>query len=101
MEAIQRNSRRTLLGTVASTKMAKTITVRVERTYAHPKYGKFVRRHKQYAAHDEEGQAKVGDTVEIVATRPLSKTKRWRLLRIVESAEIAEASSIETGGEIR
>lgn len=81
--------------------MAKTITVRVERTYAHPKYGKFVRSHKQYAAHDEGSVAKLGDLVEIEATRPLSKTKRWRLLRVLESAVLGEALAEETGGEIR
>ncbi len=91
-EPIQRNARRNLQGIVASDKMDKSIVVRVERTFAHPKYGKFVRRHKNYVAHDEQRQAKVGDTVEIAATRPLSKTKRWRLVRIVETAKLAETS---------
>ncbi|MBI1380116.1 MAG: 30S ribosomal protein S17 [Planctomycetaceae bacterium] len=97
MEA-NRNSRRLLQGIVSSNKMAKTITVRVERTYAHPKYGKFVRRHKQYAAHDELGTAKVGDVVEICATRPISKTKRWRLVNVLAKANLAEASALETSG---
>lgn len=101
MEATQREARRVLQGTVTSTKMAKTITVRVERTYAHPKYGKFVRRHKQYAAHDEDSAAKLGDIVEIMATRPLSKTKRWRLVRVIGSTGLAEVSDAETGGEVR
>ncbi len=101
MEATNRNARRVLQGTVTSDKMAKTITVRVERTYAHPKYGKFVRRHKQYASHDEEGLAKVGDTVEIVATRPISKTKRWRLLRVVSTAALAEVGALEGEGQIQ
>lgn len=78
-----RNSRRTLQGIVTSDKMSKTITVRVERTYKHPKYGKYVRRHKHYHAHDENSAAEVGDFVELVATRPLSKTKRWRLGRVI------------------
>lgn len=82
-----RNSRRTLQGTVISDGMDKSITVRVERITRHPKYGKFVRRHKKYMAHDEENTAKVGDVVEIAATRPLSKSKRWRLSNVVRSAE--------------
>lgn len=75
-----------LRGTVLGNRMDKSITVRVERTYRHPKYGKFVRRHKKYMAHDESGQAGVGDMVEIASCRPLSKHKRWRLVRIVEKA---------------
>jgi small subunit ribosomal protein S17 len=80
---ITRNSRRTLQGVVTSDKMDKTIAVLVERTYKHPKYGKYVRRHTKYLAHDEEGLANVGDVVELASTRPLSKTKRWRLLRVI------------------
>ena len=85
-----RNSRRTLRGTVTSDRMEKTITVRVERTFRHPKYGKFVRRHSKYLAHDERGEATVGDTVEIAATRPLSKTKRWRLIRVLRGTVLGE-----------
>lgn len=81
-----RNSRRVLFGTVTSDRMAKTITVRVERAYRHPKYGKIVRRHEKYHAHDEQQEANVGDEVEIVATRPLSKLKRWRLHKVVTRA---------------
>ena len=81
-----RNARRVLQGTVTSSKGIKTISVSVERTYKHPKYGKYVRKRKKYLAHDENDQAGVGDTVEIVSTRPLSKLKRWRLVRIVEKA---------------
>lgn len=96
-----RSLRRVLQGTVTSDKMAKTITVLVQRTYAHPKYGKFVRRHKKYHAHDEEGLAKVGDEVQIVATRPLSRTKRWRLDRIITSAQLSGdvTSAAERGAE--
>jgi small subunit ribosomal protein S17 len=96
-----RNLRRVLQGTVTSDKMAKTITVLVERTFAHPKYGKFMRRHKKYHAHDEEGLAKVGDEVEIEATRPLSATKRWRLLRVLVTAQLAgDVTSVaEQGAE--
>lgn len=81
-----RNDRRALYGTVISDKMEKSITVRVERTFKHPKYGKYVRKNKNYHAHDENNEASPGDTVMISATRPLSKTKRWRLLRIVEKS---------------
>lgn len=82
---VQRNRRRVLQGTVTSASCAKTITVLVERTFAHPKYGKFVRKHKKYHAHDERNEAQVGDVVEIMAVRPMSKLKRWRLTRVVES----------------
>jgi small subunit ribosomal protein S17 len=81
----ERNRRRVLQGTVTSAAGSKTITVLVERTFAHPKYGKFVRKHKKYHAHDEQNEAQMGDVVEIMATRPLSKLKRWRLTRIVET----------------
>lgn len=84
-ETQTRNARRTLVGVVTSDKLAKTITVRVERAFRHARYGKIVRRHKSYHAHDEDGTAQVGDSVEIAATRPLSKLKRWRLVRVVVS----------------
>jgi small subunit ribosomal protein S17 len=82
----KRNARRTLIGTVASSKGDKTITVVVERTFKHPKYNKYVRKRKKYHAHDEQNAAGVGDQVEIVSTRPLSKLKRWRLGSIVQAA---------------
>ena len=96
----ERGLRRTLQGTVTSTKMANTITVQVQRTYKHPKYGKYVRKNKKYHAHDEREEAHDGDEVEIVATRPYSKIKRWRLVRIVEKArdrgiDVASASSVD------
>ena len=81
-----RNARRVLTGTVVSAKGAKTITVSVERRFKHPKYGKYIRKRKKYMAHDEKGEAGTGDTVELVSTRPLSKLKRWRLVRVVEKA---------------
>ncbi len=81
-----RNLRATLIGRVTSDKTSKTITVRVGRTFKHPKYNKYVRRDKRYHAHDEGEVAGVGDLVEIMATRPLSKLKRWRLVRVVEAA---------------
>ena len=95
-----RNRRRVLQGVVTSDKMDKSITVLVERRFAHPKYGKFVRSHKKYHAHDEQNEAHVGDTVEVAATRPLSKTKRWRLVRIIDSPLIRTGpTSAETGAE--
>ena len=79
-------NRKTLIGTVKSDSMQKTITVNVERRYKHPKYGKYVLSSKRFAAHDEKGEAREGDRVEIAETRPLSKNKRWRLLRVIERA---------------
>lgn len=93
--ATERNRRRVLQGVVSSAKMDKTITVKVERRFAHPKYGKFVRSHKKYHAHDESSTAAVGDTVEIMGTRPLSKLKRWRLVRVVEANRLATTSTAE------
>ena len=81
-----RNARRLLTGVVTTAKGEKTISVSVERTYKHAKYGKYVRKRKKYMAHDEKNEAEVGDTVELVSTRPLSKLKRWRLVRVVEKA---------------
>ena len=78
-----RNKRKVLQGIVVSDRMLKTISVDVERVYKHPKYGKYVRRHKKYHAHDENREAHSGDVVEIVECRPLSRLKRWRLVRIV------------------
>lgn len=75
------------MGTVVSDKMDKTIVVKVETRMPHPLYGKIVSRSKKYKAHDEENQCRVGDVVKIMETRPLSRTKRWRLLEIVERAE--------------
>ena len=79
---------RTLQGKVVSDKMDKTITVLVETRKTHPKYGKRVKYSKKYKAHDEENRAKEGDIVRIMETRPLSATKRFRLLEIVEEAVI-------------
>ena len=79
-----RGRRKTIVGVVTSNKMNKTVVVEVEKHVKHPKYGKFVRRFTVYKAHDEENKAKVGNKVEIIEVRPLSKTKRWRLVRIIE-----------------
>ncbi len=81
-----RNQRRTLQGRVTSTRMKNTITVLVERTFKHRKYGKYMRRKKRYHAHDEHEQAHLGDLVLIAATRPISRLKRWRLVSVVETA---------------
>ncbi len=75
--------RRTVQGIVISDAMDKTIVVRVERLVMHPRYKKYIRRHTKYYAHDEQNSAKTGDKVEISMTRPLSKSKRWRLLEVV------------------
>ena len=83
----ERNSRKVRVGTVLSDKMDKTVIVGVERRVAHPMYGKRVVRTKKFYAHDEAGEAKQGDLVRIVETRPLSKQKRWRVVEIVEKAK--------------
>ena len=88
-------SRRTLQGTVISTKAQKTVTISVERTYKHRKYGKYVRKRKKYMAHDAEDTVRVGDQVEIVSTRPISKLKRWRVVRVLERAVLTDDA---TGG---
>jgi small subunit ribosomal protein S17 len=80
----QRNKRRRIVGTVVSNKMDKTITVLVERTYKHPKYGKYVRKHERYHAHDEKNETGPGDKVELMECRPLSRLKRFRLVRVTE-----------------
>jgi small subunit ribosomal protein S17 len=76
--------RRVLRGIVTSDAGSKTITVRVTQRRRHPKYGKMVRHERKVRAHDEADEARVGDTVEVVECRPMSRTKRWRLVRIVE-----------------
>ena len=84
-ESVARGRRKLRTGVVVSDKMQKTVTVMMTRRFAHPLYGKQVVRTKHVHAHDEQG-AKAGDTVRIMETRPLSKTKRWRVLEIVERA---------------
>ena len=79
-----RGKRKERLGEVVSNKMTKTIVVRVERRFSHPKYKKVVTGYKKLYAHYEKAEAKVGDTVRIEETRPLSKLKRWRLVAVVE-----------------
>ncbi len=82
---MERNDRKVVTGTVVASNSDKTISVMVENYIKHPKYGKRVKHTKKFAAHDENNQAKVGDVVRIMETRPLSKTKKFRLLEIVES----------------
>ncbi len=82
-----RNYRKTRNGVVVSDKADKTIVVNVQRQVVHPKYGKIVRLNKKYKAHDENNDCQAGDTVRIMETRPLSKTKRWRLVEILEKAK--------------
>lgn len=82
--AEERTSRKARTGVVVSDKADKTVTVVVERRFAHPLYGKGVKRDKKYHAHDENNEYQVGDTVRIVETRPISKTKRWRVVELIE-----------------
>jgi small subunit ribosomal protein S17 len=81
-----RGTRKTRVGVVVSDKMQKTVVVRIDRRVQHARYGKMVTRSRNVKAHDEENSAKVGDTVRITETRPLSKDKRWRLVEIVDRA---------------
>lgn len=83
----ERKRRKTRIGVVSSNKMTKTITVAVERKVKHPIYGKFVKKTTKFHAHDEANTAGIGDVVRIMETRPLSKTKRWRLVEIIEKAK--------------
>ena len=83
----ERGIRKSRVGIVVSDKMDKTIVVKIERKAKHPLYGKTVKITKKYKAHDEESVAKVGDKVLITETRPLSRDKRWRLVRVIEAAK--------------
>ena len=85
-QSLNRASRKTRVGVVVSDKMDKTVVVSIERRVQHPVYGKMVRRTKRLKAHDERNDAKTGDTVRIMETRPQSKDKRWRLVEIVDRA---------------
>ena len=84
---VERNLRKTRIGVVTSNKMAKTITVAVERKVKHPMYGKFLKKTTRFHAHDEKNECSIGDTVKIMESRPLSKTKRWRLVEVVEKVK--------------
>ena len=82
-----RNLRKTRVGRVVSDKMDKTVVVAIEDNVKHPTYGKIVKRTKKIHAHDENNECGIGDTVEVMETRPLSKTIRWRLVQIIEKAK--------------
>ncbi len=84
---LERNLRKTKLGVVTSNKMDKSIVVKVERKVKHPLYGKFVKKSTKFHAHDEKNECSIGDTVKIMESRPLSKTKRWRLVEVVEKVK--------------
>lgn len=82
--AEERNLRKERIGLVVSNKMNKSIVVTIERKVKHPKYGKFVKKTSKFVAHDETNTCNIGDTVKIMETRPLSKTKNWRLVEVLE-----------------
>jgi len=82
-----RNLRKERVGKVVSNKMTKSITIAIDRKVKHPIYGKFMNKTTKFMAHDENNEAGIGDTVRIMETRPLSKSKRWRLVEIVEKAK--------------
>ncbi len=84
---MERNLRKIRIGVVSSNKMDKTVTVAVERKVKHPIYGKFVKKTTKFHAHDEKNECSIGDVVKIMETRPLSKTKRWRLIEVVEKVK--------------
>jgi small subunit ribosomal protein S17 len=84
---IDRNLRKIRVGVVSSNKMDKSIVVKVERKVKHPLYGKFVKKSTSFHAHDEKNECSIGDTVKIMETRPISKTKRWRLVEVVEKVK--------------
>ena len=87
MEETKRNLRKERIGIVTSDKMDKSIVVSVERKEKHPKYGKFVKKTTKFVAHDEKNDCGIGDTVRIMETRPLSKSKNWRLVEVLERAK--------------
>lgn len=87
MAQTERAQRRERTGKVVSDRMDKTITVAVDRQIKHPIYGKFITKTTKYMAHDEENDAKTGDVVQIMSTRPLSKRKTWRLVNVIERAK--------------
>ncbi|HEY8689804.1 MAG TPA: 30S ribosomal protein S17 [Chitinophagaceae bacterium] len=87
IKAEERNLRKVRVGIVSSNKMDKTITVKVERKVKHPLYGKFIKKTTGFHAHDEKNECSIGDIVKIMEARPMSKTKRWRLVEVVEKVK--------------
>src|SRR6266568_5178184 len=96
MESTKRRQRRTAVGVVTSDKMNKTRRVEIPRLVKHPRYGKYIRRRTVCHVHDEQNESRQGDTVEIMESRPLSKTKHWRLVRVVIKAPVAAPLVEET-----
>jgi small subunit ribosomal protein S17 len=91
--AAKGGNRKERVGEVVSNKMAKTIVVRVQRRFPHPQFKKIVTAYKKFYAHDEKAEAKIGDTVRIQETRPMSKLKRWQLVEVVERNERETAAA--------
>ena len=90
---MEKTTRKTLMGFVVSNKMSKTVVVQVERKFTHPKFKKVVKSTSKYSAHDEKNECSPGDFISICETRPLSKTKRWRLVEIIKKGEEADKAS--------
>ena len=84
---MERNLRKERIGTVVSNKMDKSCTIAVQRKIKHPVYGKFIRKTSKFMAHDAKNECGIGDTVRVMETRPLSKSKRWRLVEVLEKAK--------------
>lgn len=89
MSEEQRGKKKILTGTVVSDKMDKTVVVSVERNYRHPVYKKYIRKRVKFVAHDERNEGRIGDVVMITESRPLSRSKRWRMSRILEKAKLS------------
>lgn len=87
METIKRNLRKERVGRVVSNKMEKSVVITVERKVKHPMYGKFMKKTSKLMVHDENNECGIGDTIRVMETRPLSKSKRWRLIEIIEKAK--------------
>ncbi len=87
MASTERNLRAVRIGTVVSNKMNKTVVVKISRRYPHPLYGRIVTRSTKLVAHDEANECQIGDVVRLMSTRPLSKSKRWRVAEIIEKAK--------------
>ena len=97
MSSTERNKRKHVVGQVTSNKPDKTVVVKADRLVKHPRYKKYVTRSSKYYVHDEKNEALLGDTVEIAETRPLSKLKRWRLVRVM--SRVAGAEDAAMSGE--
>ena len=90
---MEKTTRKTVMGLVVSNKMDKTVVVQVERKFTHPKFKKVVKSTRKFSAHDEKNECSPGDLISIRETRPLSKTKRWRLVEIIKKGEEADKAS--------